>query len=896
MSLHQAYYTSCRMGWGGEGFQFNALSPALDRALLPRLVDLCQYEPPPSQPSVPTEAELAAFPVNLFYQLLADGSAALGCEVYVGKGFDGRYGNFFAHLLIADSAPHDFVGLRPIEFWKSPTWVRTPSQERDLPEPERPIRQEQILDPDELDRFFRAGGREAYLPAFFTAVESALATGRRVVLVEPESEGVARWVALATLILPPALVLRFSFCTYHKDPERSGALLVGTTADSQFAFAPQQMRFQYFVLDFVKGRFSPTPETSPFGGALHAAWQAGGVRALRGLSERLTALAPEAEPADLSDLSLLAAGELSTVGEGDRPLKFLRWCRHFAPDQWGAADDLARLFRAAVRGGAARDEIVAAAVEVHRNVVAHYPTHGAAALHFAAAFEEWMAGEACEQATTASLAGLVSMLALHPDTPSAWPPDRWRAALEKAAPRDPARALALLQMGEAFGWLGTVDLPKAALTSGVADLAGLDQVRSLLLDGSDRPLREVLLTACAESLSQLPAHLPEPPALIVLLRDRHLVDVLARMARQRGDFALRCRLHRAAGQGGNRVELLRACLGELPPGGWRSPLPGGLGPLDFAFTLLWSTAAPTIAEAAGILELAAEPGRGMSASAEQSPAVAACGRSLQEELARRSDSAAAEATGLQERVAGRLAALGIRFPSARALTVRAELRRWPLVRQAVADTPPSDRKALEALEEALTLSASAGLPVALQEELRALAARGLVSIHSEGGQRQVLELVAVQPAAARQFFFSWYADAARTALESQPAPTWMAARLFTVWHSLELAPAADQARRGFWAALRRLLPDAERARAARLQKVAVRLKKDALQRALLHWDRTSRGVVPDQLATPALKAAWELWVWTYCPTGFRGGLWRWVDKRKSRRTVITRTVQSGVDQ
>jgi hypothetical protein len=896
MSLHQAYYTSCKTDWGGAGFQFNALSPALDRQLLGRLVDLCQYEPPPSQPAMPSEEELAAFPVNFFYQLLADGGAVLGREVYVGKGFDGRFGNFFAHLLVADSVVQDFTDARPIEFWNSPTWQRTPSAERDLPEPEPPIRTAQILDPDDLDQFFRAGAREAYLPAFFTAVESALVTGRRIVLVEPESEGVARWIALASLILPPALVLRFSFCTYHKNPERSGALLVGTTADSQFQFAPQQIRFQYFVLDFAKGRFSPALETTPFGTELHTAWQAGGTRAVTEFAKRLAALAADVEPVDLSDLGLLAAGDLSTVAEGDRAPKFLRWCMRFEPDQWGAPDGLARLFRETVRGGAARDEVAAAAAALHREVAGRYPADSAEAAHFEAAFEEWMASEVFEQATTTSLDRLVSMLAKHVDGPSDLPRDRWRAALEKASRGEPARAWALLQMGDALGWSAMADFPRDALAAGAAGLADLAPVQDLLLYGSDTPLREVLLTACAESLSHLPAHQAEPSALALLLRNQRVAETLAEAARGRCDFALACRVRLAAGKTGDRVELLRGCLAELSRSDCPASVPGALAPIDFAFTMIWGVAVPTMTEALGILDLAAVPGSGLSSQAESSAAVVACGRSLELELARTPEGRSDERAERQERLAVRLEEFGIRFPSANALAVRAELRHWPLVRSSDSgDQSLSNPNEMGAIEKALTLSASTELPAGLQEELRALAARGLVGIHSPQSQRQVLESAAGHSAAARQSFFVWYADAARTALESRPPPARLAALLFTVWHSLELATTAHGGT-GLWVPLRMLLPNAERSRARRLQKVAVRLKKAALQRALLHWDSASRARAREKLSSTSLQVDWNLWEREYCPSGFRGWLLRRADRLKTRRLVNTGVIQMGTDQ
>lgn len=885
MSLHQAYYTSCQMGWSGEGFQFNALSPSLDRGLLSSLVDFCQYEPPPSQPSVPTEEELEGFPVNFFYQLLAGGGAVLGREVYVGKGFDGRFGNFFAHLLVADSAFDDLASSRPIEFWRSPTWVRTPSPERDLPEPGPPVSRSQILNPDYLDQFFQDPERESYLPAFFTAVENALATGRRIVLVESESEEIARWVALATLILPAHLVLRFSFCTYHKNPERSGALLVGTTADSQFQFAPQQIRFQYFVLDFVKGRFSPAVETSSFGAALYKAWQTGGVRALSKFAERLGALAPDVEPADLSDLSLFAAGDLSCIGQGDRSLKFLRWCKHLAPERWDAPADLARLFRESVRGGAARDEVVAAAAKVHQDVAARYQAHREVAAHFDAAFEEWMTSEVCEQATTASLVGTVSMLATHADTPSDLPRDCWRAALEEALSREPARALALLEMGQALGWLGKVDFPHAAVAAAAAALVEMDRVQALLVGGTNGPLREVLLSACAEHVTQLPAQRAEPPALAALLRNPHLAGPLTERAHQRGDFALACRLRLAAPGTSDRVELLRECLADPPRWNLAASLPGATNPLDFAYTLIWGTVVPTLSDAAAILEIAARPESYVSLPAETSLAVAACSRCLESELARSPGSRRAEAAAEQERVAAQLEKLGIRFPSAKALMVRAELRAWPLLRPLPAASEQfSDTKALQAIEAALTLSTSPSLPAALQEEVQTLAGRALVSVRAPQKQRQVLESGAALRTAARQSFIAGYADAAFTALEGSPRSTWLAALLFTIWHSMDRPPAA-RIGTGLLASLRKLFPDAERARAARFRKIAAGLKKDVLRRALLHWDRGSRERVREQLTTTALRIDWDLWERANCPPGFRGWVLRRLDKRKPRRPM-----------
>jgi hypothetical protein len=260
---------------------------------------------------------------------------------------------------------------------------------------------------------------------------------------------------------------------------------------------------------------------------------------------------------------------------------------------------------------------------------------------------------------------------------------------------------------------------------------------------------------------------------------------------------------------------------------------------------------------------------------------------LESDLARTPDRRRAETAERQERLAVRLEGFGIQSPSANALAVRAELRRWPLLRPPDGGGQPvSDIKTTGVIEKALTLSASADVPAGLQEDLRALAARGLVSIRSSQRQRQVLESVARQPAAARESFFAWYGDAARTALESCPAPAWLAALLFTVWHSLELAPAAHGGT-GLRSSLRMLLPNAERTRARRLQKIAVRLKTAALQRALLHWDSATRGAARGKLPTASLQVDWNLWERAHCPPGFRGWLLRRADKLKTRRAVNT---------
>jgi len=199
MGVPQMYYTSCEVGLAGyPGFQFNAATPGVDDGVLRRVERATSYEPPRS----------------LGYQPTAD----------------------------------------PIDFWRAAFWSHTEATGTELsevdPVPSAPI------GPAAADAFLQQSGRLGWLPRMLTAVERAIVTGDRpVIIVERDSERVARWVAAISQLLPPPIALRLSFATYSFRPGRGTEHLVGTVPETDFVVDDSALR-SYSLFDTVGGRAS----------------------------------------------------------------------------------------------------------------------------------------------------------------------------------------------------------------------------------------------------------------------------------------------------------------------------------------------------------------------------------------------------------------------------------------------------------------------------------------------------------------------------------------------------------------------------------------------------------------------------------------------------------------
>jgi GTPase-associated protein 1, C-terminal domain/GTPase-associated protein 1, N-terminal domain type 2/GTPase-associated protein 1, middle domain len=250
MGVPQMYYTSCESGLAGyPGFQFNAATPGVPGAVLRRVEQATSYEPPRSLGYEPTAEQLAATPVNLCYLPGADGEPAiLAHTVFVGNDYSQRFGNYFVHAL--SLGPDDLAGARPIDFWAAGFWARSEVPFVELPELD-PV-PSQAFDPE---GFLRAG-RQGTVPKLLTAVERAIVTGDRpVIVVAEETTEVAHWIAALCELLPPAMVARFAFATYQYRPGRGREHLVGTVPTSDFAVTDSALR-SFAVFDLAGGTVS----------------------------------------------------------------------------------------------------------------------------------------------------------------------------------------------------------------------------------------------------------------------------------------------------------------------------------------------------------------------------------------------------------------------------------------------------------------------------------------------------------------------------------------------------------------------------------------------------------------------------------------------------------------
>lgn len=327
MPFKQTYYTSCENGLrGGKGFQINAATDGIEASALQEIERLGLYVPPVSAPSRPTPEEIRNFPISLLFQRLNDGAAIMAQARYIGSDYSGRYGNYFTHSLISNDPESDLkqYGVLPIELWGAHSWTTTESATTSLPLLSQ-LQTAGIVHQESLIDFLTANGRMEILPAFLTAVEGALSTGRRIVLVDT-AESVAMWISAASYVLPHHLTLRLTFNTYVKNPYLNDFLIVGTTADSDFGFAPHEVNHQFFVFDFEGKRFTPIAEITPFARMVSAAVELGHARVVNQFSAFVERVAPDLRVDELAPAFGCHALSNGIESEGALASSTLAWC------------------------------------------------------------------------------------------------------------------------------------------------------------------------------------------------------------------------------------------------------------------------------------------------------------------------------------------------------------------------------------------------------------------------------------------------------------------------------------------------------------------------------------------------------------------------------------------
>ncbi|TDC88352.1 hypothetical protein [Actinomadura sp. 7K507] len=305
----QLHYTSARRGpTGRAGFQFVAETPGLPDGARAGVMPYMSYRPPPDAPLAPGDSELDRFPVTLLYDVVDGRPLLLRCR-YLGRDYSGRYGNFFAHAVVAE--PDELEGMRPAELWGSPLWAPLPADGAVLDEVDE-LAPGAGLAPEELAAWLPGSGPEdpfGTLGLLVSAVRENAVPGGRVVLVADDVEVIARWIALVSYSLPVAAAARLSFATYSADPMRAGQSLVGTTPDVWAATGVHPSRET--AIDLRTGRpMAGAP--SRFARGVGACWR-------------------DSDFAGLDFLGEIAAGDGASAADRDGAAALLALCRADAP-------------------------------------------------------------------------------------------------------------------------------------------------------------------------------------------------------------------------------------------------------------------------------------------------------------------------------------------------------------------------------------------------------------------------------------------------------------------------------------------------------------------------------------------------------------------------------------
>ncbi|MGW3087143.1 GTPase-associated protein 1-related protein [Streptomyces sp. NPDC001108] len=252
MSLAQLHYTSSPAvpsapsadDGGGSGAHFTAVSAGLPTPVLAEAEQLLGYEPPAGTPPRPSSDQLRSLPEALSFSVLVDGGHLLARTVaYTGPGTvgsgttgsgstgSGGIGSggigFHAHAVHLPAGTRLPGGALPITAWRSPGWASTPPR-GGVPERISALPASAASGPEALNDF--AVSRSPWLAAVFADLRRVCSGGPdagRLVLVERHSADVARWIALASAVLPPDDAHRLTFTTYTRHPAQAPHQVVG---------------------------------------------------------------------------------------------------------------------------------------------------------------------------------------------------------------------------------------------------------------------------------------------------------------------------------------------------------------------------------------------------------------------------------------------------------------------------------------------------------------------------------------------------------------------------------------------------------------------------------------------------------------------------------------------
>ncbi len=223
MSHGQAFHTSCRAGLSGTaGFQVNAATADLDRAQLAAMVaSHARYDAPRDLPFEPTPEEMRAFPVALRMTVVPDVGPVVSRTAYVGREYrgadgapdEGRFGNYFCHMIVGQPGGDAFDGLYAAELWDAQHWTTDESPSQSLPALDR-------LAPGPLERVLEAVATapDGVAAAVLDGAFKALQDGPPLLIVDPDVSRAATWIGWITFALPASRAGELTFSTFEGRP------------------------------------------------------------------------------------------------------------------------------------------------------------------------------------------------------------------------------------------------------------------------------------------------------------------------------------------------------------------------------------------------------------------------------------------------------------------------------------------------------------------------------------------------------------------------------------------------------------------------------------------------------------------------------------------------------
>jgi hypothetical protein len=804
VSYQQAFYTSCSVGLrGSKGFQINAATPTMDPSTLELIERVGVYVPPVSAPTRPTSEEIEQFPLSLVFYRIQDGRTVLGQSKYVGLDYSGRYGNYFSHCLVAQAAERSDRDFLPIELWRSQMWTARESSSTALPSIDHP-EAGGVIDPQRVNEFLNQVNRGKHVPAFLTAVEAALITGRRIVIID-DNDSMALWIAAGSYALPHHLAWLLTFTTYVKNPYQTDALITGTTSDSDFAFSPYEIEHQYSVFDFVGNRFSPIVP-SAFAKSAAAAYRSGRSEELANFSRFVEGVAPDLPGADLTIAFGCYALANGMPVEGVDNAALLKWC---APRVAHLKPEFIRSLAEAVgQSAGVPSEVIGAFTELYRAVLS-----AAVNPSIRDAVERAYVAliiQNCDTLSGDALTRLVEGLQLSAaakgtgqDFRSAW--------FEKArGTRDPSRLCALLVLGERLGLLSdNSEIVRRLVETLIAPALGEQILQQTVLRLILTALGDDLISGIAAYLQANSSNGRVFHAIRSFLIRPEVLKGLETYATAQSAVELYYRLigEQAADRPDQRADAFRHCLSVT------QRLRAEITPsrLEAAFDAVWQGTMPKIAEAILILDTAGESNLAKTSIPSKFGDLLAQGLDLTRDDSQRDD--------LAQRLRGGplLAALG---------ETRYVVDAWNIAKRL--RSPESDPGA--------SISTAIQIAGRLQDTLRAalseLAARRLLDIQERETHR---DLLLRANATLGQPFIGIYSKCARLFLSRSHSPdTMRIAALFWVWWKASSSVGDQQSRV---------------------------LLNDILRPAVKHWRQSDFQKAQSNLGTDAsVQSAWAQWI------------------------------------